>query len=128
MPALTICNHCHPPSELFRRVQALSSGCSTPGQGVAKGGFEAGDQAKSAPDTAPQRRSQGLSAFFYCLSSPHDAILMSGVPEGTKSKAVYEMRILIVEDEQKAANYLRKGLTENGFSVGRIIIRHYMLY
>jgi len=27
------------------------------------------------------------------------------------------MRILIVEDEQKAANYLKKGLTENGFSV-----------
>ncbi|WP_129124670.1 heavy metal response regulator transcription factor [Geomonas oryzae] len=27
------------------------------------------------------------------------------------------MRILIIEDEQKAANYLKKGLTENGFSV-----------
>lgn len=27
------------------------------------------------------------------------------------------MRILIVEDEQKAARYLKKGLTENGFSV-----------
>lgn len=27
------------------------------------------------------------------------------------------MRILIIEDEQKAASYLRKGLTENGFSV-----------
>ncbi|ACH40607.1 winged-helix heavy metal transcriptional response regulator [Citrifermentans bemidjiense Bem] len=27
------------------------------------------------------------------------------------------MRILIVEDEQKAANYLKKGLSENGFSV-----------
>ena len=27
------------------------------------------------------------------------------------------MRILIVEDEQKAASYLKKGLTENGFSV-----------
>lgn len=27
------------------------------------------------------------------------------------------MRILIVEDEQKAANYLKKGLAENGFSV-----------
>jgi len=27
------------------------------------------------------------------------------------------MRILIVEDEQKAASYLRKGLTEQGFSV-----------
>ncbi|MBU5635856.1 heavy metal response regulator transcription factor [Geomonas sp. Red69] len=26
------------------------------------------------------------------------------------------MRILIIEDEQKAANYLKKGLTENGFS------------
>jgi len=27
------------------------------------------------------------------------------------------MRILVVEDEQKAANYLKKGLTESGFSV-----------
>ncbi|MBJ6801603.1 heavy metal response regulator transcription factor [Geomonas propionica] len=27
------------------------------------------------------------------------------------------MRILIIEDEHKAANYLKKGLTENGFSV-----------
>ena len=27
------------------------------------------------------------------------------------------MRILIIEDEQKSANYLKKGLTENGFSV-----------
>ena len=27
------------------------------------------------------------------------------------------MRILIIEDEQKAANYLKKGLSENGFSV-----------
>ena len=27
------------------------------------------------------------------------------------------MRILVVEDEQKAANYLKKGLAENGFSV-----------
>lgn len=27
------------------------------------------------------------------------------------------MRILIIEDEQKAANYLKKGLMENGFSV-----------
>lgn len=27
------------------------------------------------------------------------------------------MRILIIEDEQKAASYLRKGLTEHGFSV-----------
>ena len=27
------------------------------------------------------------------------------------------MRILIVEDDQKAAKYLEKGLAENGFSV-----------
>jgi hypothetical protein len=34
--------------------------------------------------------------------------------EGTGEMA---MKILVVEDEQKAAAYLRKGLTENGFSV-----------